>query len=118
MTSSQMRSTCLPERSKPLLLPTQVVSTSATWTQPLFMRESRRPAFHAYDQPANATHQPTAPVAARPVEDPSHRSTELLAKACPANPIRHGVQPRSLHPHSIRWRASIDLRLSQTARFG
>src|SRR5260370_13199279 len=43
-----MRSTCLPERSKPLLLPTQVVSTSATWTQPLFMRESRRPAFHAY----------------------------------------------------------------------
>src|SRR5260370_36511449 len=45
-----MRSTCLPERSKPLLLPTQVVSTSATWTQPLFMRESRRPAFHAYPE--------------------------------------------------------------------
>jgi hypothetical protein len=28
----------LRERSKPRLLPTQVVSTSATWTQPLFIR--------------------------------------------------------------------------------
>ena len=45
------------------------------------------------DQPANATQQPTGPVAARPVEDPSHRSTRMLTTDRPANPITNGRYP-------------------------